>query len=178
MTVMDGGAISYQYDLDIPEIAELWRRSSVIASWLLDLTAATLVENPTLDGFAGRVSDSGEGRWTVLNAVEEGVPAPVLSAALYGRFDSRGRDEFANQMLSAMRQQFGGHREKAATHEFRPPCRCINPIRDHRRPGHEPTRGSDGVVVSVGSDPPHHARSRIREARQAEPRHDRVVPSG
>ena len=112
---MDGGAISYQYDLDIPEIAELWRRGSVIASWLIDLTAATLVANPTLDGFAGRVSDSGEGRWTVLNAVEEGVPAPVLSAVLYGRFDSRGRDEFANPMLSAMRQQFGGHREKAAT---------------------------------------------------------------
>ena len=102
----------YQYDLDISEVAELWRRGSVIASWLLDLTAAAFVENPTLEGFAGRVSDSGEGRWTVLSAVQEGVPAPVLSAALYGRFDSRGRDDFANQVLSAMRQQFGGHREK------------------------------------------------------------------
>ena len=103
----------YQYELDVPAVTEVWRRGSVVASWLLDLTAAAFVENPELDGFAGRVSDSGEGRWTVLSAVEEGVPAPVLSAALYGRFDSRGRDEFANQVLSAMRQQFGGHQEKA-----------------------------------------------------------------
>ena len=102
----------YQYELDVPAVTEVWRRGSVVASWLLDLTAAAFVENPELDGFAGRVSDSGEGRWTVLSAVEEGVPAPVLSAALYGRFDSRGRDEFANQVLSAMRQQFGGHQEK------------------------------------------------------------------
>jgi len=102
----------YRYDLDVPEIAEVWRRGSVIASWLLDLTAAAFVGNPSLDGFAGRVSDSGEGRWTVLSAVEEGVPAPVLSAALFGRFDSRGRDDFANQVLSAMRSQFGGHDEK------------------------------------------------------------------
>ncbi len=103
----------YQYDLDVPAVAEVWRRGSVVASWLLDLTAAAFVQNPELDGFAGRVSDSGEGRWTVLSAVEEGVPAPVLSAALYGRFDSRGRDEFANRVLSAMRRQFGGHQEKA-----------------------------------------------------------------
>lgn len=102
----------YHYQLDIPEISEVWRRGSVIASWLLDLTAAAFVENRELEGFAGRVSDSGEGRWTVLSAVEEGVPAPVLSAALYGRFDSRGRDDFANQVLSAMRSQFGGHAEK------------------------------------------------------------------
>ncbi len=102
----------YRYDIDIPAVAEVWRRGSVIASWLLDLTAAALVENPTLEGFTGRVSDSGEGRWTVLSAVEEGVPAPVLSAALYGRFDSRGRDDFANHLLSAMRRQFGGHHEK------------------------------------------------------------------
>lgn len=102
----------YQYELDIPEVAEVWRRGSVIASWLLDLTASALAEDPELRGFSGRVSDSGEGRWTVLSAVEEGVPAPVLSAALFGRFDSRGRDEFANQILSAMRQQFGGHDEK------------------------------------------------------------------
>jgi 6-phosphogluconate dehydrogenase len=102
----------YRYDLDIPEITEVWRRGSVIASWLMDLTAAAFVESPTLEGFSGKVSDSGEGRWTVLSAVEEGVPAPVLSAALFGRFDSRGRDEFANQVLSAMRSQFGGHQEK------------------------------------------------------------------
>ena len=91
----------------------MWRRGSVIASWLLDLTAAAFVDNPDLDGFAGRVSDSGEGRWTVLSAVEEGVPAPVLSAALYGRFESRSGAEFASQVLSAMRRQFGGHHEKA-----------------------------------------------------------------
>ena len=101
----------YRYELDIPSIAEVWRRGSVIASWLLDLTAAALVEDPQLAGFSGHVSDSGEGRWTVLTAVEEGVPAPVLSAALYGRFASRGRDEFANRILSAMRKQFGGHQE-------------------------------------------------------------------
>ena len=89
--------------------------NGLVASWLLDLTAAAFVENPTLEGFAGRVSDSGEGRWTVLSAVAEGVPAPVLSAALYARFDSRGRDDFANQVLSAMRQQFGGHHEKTET---------------------------------------------------------------
>ena len=103
----------YRYQLDIPEVTEVWRRGSVIASWLLDLTAAAFVDNPDLDGFAGRVSDSGEGRWTVLSAVEEGVPAPVLSAALYGRFESRSGAEFANQVLSAMRRQFGGHHEKA-----------------------------------------------------------------
>lgn len=102
----------YRYELDIPQVTELWRRGSVIASWLLDLTAAAFVENPEMDGFTGRVSDSGEGRWTVLSAVEEGVPAPVLTAALFSRFASRGRDEFANQVLSAMRQQFGGHQEK------------------------------------------------------------------
>ncbi len=100
------------YDLDIPSIAEVWRRGSVISSWLLDLTTAALVESPELSEFSGMVSDSGEGRWTVRTAVEEGVPAPVLSAALYGRFDSRGRDDFANQVLSAMRKQFGGHEEK------------------------------------------------------------------
>ena len=105
---------AYRFELDIPEIAELWRRGSVIPSWLLDLTAASLVEAPTLDGFAGRVSDSGEGRWTVLAAVEAGVPAPVLSAALYERFASRGNDDFANKVLSAMRYQFGGHHEKPA----------------------------------------------------------------
>jgi 6-phosphogluconate dehydrogenase len=105
----------YQYVFDIPAVAEVWRRGSVIASWLLDLTATALVENPTLEGFAGLVSDSGEGRWTVLSAVEQGVPAPVLSAALYGRFDSRGRNDFANQVLSAMRLQFGGHLEKGDT---------------------------------------------------------------
>jgi 6-phosphogluconate dehydrogenase len=102
----------YQYELDLREIAEVWRRGSVVASWLLDLTAASLLEDPTLQGFGGRVSDSGEGRWTVLAAVDEGVPVHVLSAALYDRFSSRGEADFANKVLSAMRKQFGGHAEK------------------------------------------------------------------
>ncbi|MEM9728598.1 MAG: phosphogluconate dehydrogenase (NAD(+)-dependent, decarboxylating) [Myxococcota bacterium] len=102
----------YKYTIDVPDVAEVWRRGSVVASWLLDLTATAFVEDPKLEGFEGRVSDSGEGRWTVLSAVEEGVSAPVLSAALYARFASRGRDEFANRVLSAMRKQFGGHHEK------------------------------------------------------------------
>ena len=105
----------FRYTLDIPAIAQVWRRGSVIASWLLDLTAAALDQSPELSEYSGMVSDSGEGRWTVLSAVEEGVPAPVLSAALYARFDSRGRDDFANQVLSAMRQQFGGHEERKGT---------------------------------------------------------------
>jgi len=107
----------YAYDLDIPEIAELWRRGSVVASWLLDLTAAALVEDPGLDTFGGRVSDSGEGRWTVAAAVDEGVPAGVLSAALFDRFSSQGGGEYANKLLSAMRKQFGGHAEKPAAGE-------------------------------------------------------------
>ena len=102
----------YRFDIDVPEVAEVWRRGSVIGSWLLDLTAAALHGSPTLEGFAGRVSDSGEGRWTAIAAVEEGVPAPVLSSALYSRFASRDLDEFANKTLSAMRKQFGGHDEK------------------------------------------------------------------
>ncbi len=101
----------YQYDFDLAAISELWRRGSVVSSWLLDLTAAALVADPKLSGFEGRVSDSGEGRWTVHAAIEEGVPAPVLSAALYERFDSRGRAGTANKILSAMRAQFGGHVE-------------------------------------------------------------------
>jgi 6-phosphogluconate dehydrogenase len=104
----------YQYEFDIPSIAELWRRGSVISSWLLDLTAAALVASPELDDFAGRVSDSGEGRWTVLAAVDEGVPAQVLSAALYERFSSRGDADYADRLLSAMRREFGGHVEKPA----------------------------------------------------------------
>jgi len=104
----------YQYDLDLREIAEVWRRGSVIASWLLDLTAAALQKDPALSGFAGEVSDSGEGRWTVKAAVDEAVPAPVLSAALYERFSSRGEADFANKLLSAMRYEFGGHLEKSA----------------------------------------------------------------
>jgi 6-phosphogluconate dehydrogenase len=92
----------------------VWRRGSVVGSWLLDLTAAALVESPTLEDFAGRVSDSGEGRWTSVAAIEEGIPTPVLTAALYSRFASRGNDDFANRLLSAMRKQFGGHDEKAA----------------------------------------------------------------
>jgi 6-phosphogluconate dehydrogenase len=104
----------YRYDLDIAAVAELWRRGSVVASWLLDLTAAALAESPGLEGFAGRVSDSGEGRWTVLAAVDEGVPANVLTTALYERFSSRGEADFADQLLSAMRKQFGGHVERPA----------------------------------------------------------------
>ena len=104
----------YQFTIDTPKVAELWRRGSVISSWLLDLTAAALQENPTLDGLAGRVSDSGEGRWTVKAAVDTGVPAPVLAASLFERFASRGEDHFANQVLSAMRLQFGGHQELPA----------------------------------------------------------------
>ncbi len=104
----------YQYEMDLPRIAEVWRRGSVIGSWLLDLTARALLKNPRLEGYGGRVSDSGEGRWTILAAVEEGVPAHVLSAALYDRFASRGQADFANQLLSAMRHEFGGHVEKTA----------------------------------------------------------------
>jgi 6-phosphogluconate dehydrogenase len=104
----------YQYDLDLPEVAEVWRRGSVIGSWLLDLTAASMQESPDLSDFAGRVSDSGEGRWTSIAAIDEGVPAPVLTAALYERFFSRGLDDFGDKVLSAMRKQFGGHDEKAS----------------------------------------------------------------
>ncbi|MET0558884.1 MAG: phosphogluconate dehydrogenase (NAD(+)-dependent, decarboxylating) [Solirubrobacterales bacterium] len=102
----------YQYDIDIPEVAEVWRRGSVVGSWLLDLTAAALQESNDLSDFAGRVSDSGEGRWTSIAAIDEGVPAPVLTAALYERFSSRGLDDFGDKVLSAMRKQFGGHDEK------------------------------------------------------------------
>jgi 6-phosphogluconate dehydrogenase len=101
----------YQYDLDIAKITEVWRRGSVIASWLLDLTADALYGNPTLEGIAGRVSDSGEGRWTVKAAIDEGVPVPVLSAALFARFSSRGEAVYADKLLSAMRKEFGGHVE-------------------------------------------------------------------
>ena len=102
----------YQYEMDLPEIAEVWRRGSVIGSWLLDLTAAALAADPALAGFHGSVSDSGEGRWTIQAAIDEAVPAPVLSAALYARFTSRGEAAFANRVLSAMRHEFGGHVEK------------------------------------------------------------------
>jgi 6-phosphogluconate dehydrogenase len=102
----------YQYELDLPEVAEVWRRGSVIGSWLLDLTAAALQESSDLADFEGRVSDSGEGRWTSIAAIEEGVPSPVLTTALYSRFASRGLDDFADKVLSAMRKQFGGHEEK------------------------------------------------------------------
>jgi 6-phosphogluconate dehydrogenase len=104
----------YRYELDIPDVAEVWRRGSVIGSWLLDLTASALAKSPDLTDFSGRVSDSGEGRWTVNAAVDVGVPAPVLSAALYERFSSRGEAEFGDQVLSAMRKEFGGHVEKPA----------------------------------------------------------------
>ena len=104
----------YQFDLNLPDIAEVWRRGSVIASWLLDLSAKALLDNADLENFEGRVSDSGEGRWTCLAAIEEGTPAPVLTTALMERFTSRGNADFANKMLSAMRFEFGGHLEKAA----------------------------------------------------------------
>jgi 6-phosphogluconate dehydrogenase len=104
----------YHYDFDLPEVAEVWRRGSVIASWLLDLTAAALHQSPDLEDFAGRVSDSGEGRWTVLAAVDESVPVNVLSASLFSRYSSRGEAEFGDKLLSAMRKQFGGHSEKPA----------------------------------------------------------------
>jgi 6-phosphogluconate dehydrogenase len=103
---------AYRYDLDVAEIAELWRRGSVIASWLLDLTAAELLRDPDLEGFSGRVADSGEGRWTVQAAVEEGIPVHVLSAALFDRFASRGGADFANRVLAAMRRGFGGHEDR------------------------------------------------------------------
>jgi len=102
----------YQYRFKLDEIAEVWRRSSVIASWLLDLTAHALSRTPDLTGFSGHVSDSGEGRWTLAAAIDESVPAPVLSAALFGRFASRGESEFADKVMSAMRFEFGGHLEK------------------------------------------------------------------
>jgi 6-phosphogluconate dehydrogenase len=104
----------YQYDLNLPDITEVWRRGSVIASWLLDLTASALIKDPTMANFAGRVSDSGEGRWTIKAAIDEAVPAHVLTAALYERFSSRGEAEFADRLLSAMRYEFGGHVEKPA----------------------------------------------------------------
>ncbi len=104
----------YQYEIDTTEVAEVWRRGSVVGSWLLDLTATALHESPTLEEFAGRVSDSGEGRWTSIAANDEGVPTPVLTTALYSRFASRGLDDFSNRLLSAMRKQFGGHDEKSA----------------------------------------------------------------
>jgi 6-phosphogluconate dehydrogenase len=106
----------YQYDFNLADIAEVWRRGSVVASWLLDLTAISFLEQPTLERFSGRVSDSGEGRWTVLAAIESTTPAPVLTASLYQRFVSRGEDDFAGKILSAMRFQFGGHLEKKSGH--------------------------------------------------------------
>jgi 6-phosphogluconate dehydrogenase len=104
----------YEYDLNLADIAEVWRRGSVIASWLLDLTAIALLEDPALAKFAGRVSDSGEGRWTIKAAIDEGVPVPVLTTALYERFSSRGEADFQDKLLSAMRFEFGGHLEKTA----------------------------------------------------------------
>ncbi|HJS94808.1 MAG TPA: decarboxylating 6-phosphogluconate dehydrogenase [Solirubrobacteraceae bacterium] len=105
----------YQYDIDTREVTEVWRRGSVVSSWLLDLTAQALFESPTLEDFSGRVSDSGEGRWTSIAAIDEGVPAPVLTTALHSRFASRGLDNYANRVLSAMRYGFGGHREKPSS---------------------------------------------------------------
>ncbi len=107
--------VHYRYDLNLADFAEVWRRGSVISSWLPDLTATALHEDPALSDFSGRVSDSGEGRWTIKAHIDEGVPAPVLSAALFERFASRGKAEFQNKLLSAMRFQFGGHHEKPKT---------------------------------------------------------------
>ena len=104
----------YQYDFNLPDVAEVWRRGSVISSWLLDLTASALIKSPSLSDFAGHVSDSGEGRWTIKAAIDEAVPTPVLTAALYERFSSRGEADFADKLLSAMRFEFGGHKEKAS----------------------------------------------------------------
>jgi len=104
----------YQYEMNVADVAEVWRRGSVVASWLLDLAAIALLEQPDLKTYSGRVSDSGEGRWTILAAIDEGVPAPVLSSALFQRFSSRGEEDFANKILSAMRFQFGGHIERPA----------------------------------------------------------------
>jgi 6-phosphogluconate dehydrogenase len=104
----------YQYDFNLPDIAELWRRGSVVASWLLDLQALALLRDPSLSSFSGRVSDSGEGRWTIKAAIDEAVPAHVLTAALYERFSSRGESAFADKLLSAMRYEFGGHLEKSS----------------------------------------------------------------
>jgi 6-phosphogluconate dehydrogenase len=102
----------YQYDIDVAEVAEVWRRGSVISSWLMDLTADALARSPGLDDFGGHVSDSGEGRWTVIASIDEGVPAPVITAALIERFESRGLGEFGDKVLSALRSEFGGHAEK------------------------------------------------------------------
>jgi 6-phosphogluconate dehydrogenase len=104
----------YMYDIDVAQVTEVWRRGSVVQSWLLDLTANAMVEDPELEGFAGRVSDSGEGRWTAMAAIDEGVPAPVLASALFSRFASRDQALFADKVVSAMRKQFGGHDEKRA----------------------------------------------------------------
>jgi 6-phosphogluconate dehydrogenase len=106
----------YQYDFNLADVTEVWRRGSVVASWLLDLTAISLLEQPTLERYSGRVSDSGEGRWTILAAIESTTPAPVLTSALYERFESRGEGDFAAKLLSAMRFQFGGHVEKKSGH--------------------------------------------------------------
>jgi 6-phosphogluconate dehydrogenase len=105
---------AYQYQIDVGEVAEVWRRGSVVSSWLIDLTAAAFAKSPDLDMFSGRVSDSGEGRWTVLAAVDEGVPASVIAASLYERFESRDMGEFTGKVLSALRSEFGGHMEKKA----------------------------------------------------------------
>ena len=104
----------YQYEFHLPDVAEVWRRGSVIGAWLLDLTASALHKHPDLAKFAGRVSDSGEGRWTLQAAIDEGIPAPVISSALFTRFSSRGKDDFADKVMSAMRFEFGGHEEKKA----------------------------------------------------------------
>ena len=139
----------YQYEIDTTEVTEVWRRGSVVGSWLLDLTAEALLASPDLEEFSGRVSDSGEGRWTSIAAIDEGVPAPVLTTALYSRFASRGLDNYANRVLSAMRKGFGGHAEKAAKR-----CdRATDPIEREKQLAAEAAAQlvQDGMLVGLGT---------------------------
>ena len=155
--------------IDVAEVAEVWRRGSVVGSWLLDLTAAALHESPALEGFSGRVSDSGEGRWTSIAAIEEGVPAPVLTAALYARFASRDLDDFANKVLSAMRKQFGGHDGEAELTGHR--RTAVEVLPDRRRPparrradrrARAPGRGRRPGPIHAGGERGAHARGDVR----------------
>src|SRR3954463_9903506 len=149
----------YQYEIDVAEVAEVWRRGSVVGSWLLDLTADALYASPELEEFAGRVSDSGEGRWTSIAAVEVGVPAPTLTAALYSRFGSRGLDMFAGKLLSALRKEFGGHAEKQPVE---PPWRCRS--RSARPPTPSPGEGSSTSPARPAPRLPTMVGSRSRSA--------------
>ena len=156
----------YQYDFNLTDVTEVWRRGSVIASWLLDLTAAALLEDPELKKFGGRVSDSGEGRWTIDAAIDEGVPANVLSVALYARFASRGAAEFADKLLSAMRYEFGGHLEKLTASRRRLmaiPVGCICLFRRHRRSGFQ-------TDISLAATPDSRRRAECADHRRRQGR--------